>query len=167
MIGVYLISEDTLKTETVLNDNVSPEYFGSAIETAQEIYLQQLIGTSLLNDLCNKVKNDSLTADDKTLLDEYITPFLKFKVLAEVTLPLAFKYRNTGVVQTNNEYVYNTGIKDVFQLASHYDQRANFFAIRMTDWLCANSVKFPSYHNTTTGELSPNKNAYNTSIFLN
>lgn len=167
MIGVYLISEDTLKTETVLNDNVSPEYFGSAIETAQEIYLQQLIGTSLLNDLCNKVKNDSLTADDKTLLDEYITPFLKFKVLAEVTLPLAFKYRNAGVVQTNNEYIYNTGIKDVFQLASHYDQRANFFAIRMTDWLCANSALFPSYHNTTTGELSPNKNAYNTSIFLN
>lgn len=167
MIGVYLISEDTLKTETVLNDNVSPEYFGSAIETAQEIYLQQLIGSSLLNDLCNKVKNDSLTADDKTLLDEYITPFLKFKVLAEVTLPLAFKYRNAGVLQTNNEYVYNTGIKDVFQLASHYDQRANFFAIRMTDWLCANSTKFPAYHNTTTGELSPNRDAYNTSIFLN
>lgn len=166
MINIFLISEDTLKTETVLNDNVSPEYFGSAIETTQEIYLQQLIGTSLLNDLCNKVKNDSLTADDKTLLDEYITPFLKFKVLAEVTLPLAFKYRNAGVVQTNNEYVYNTGMKDAQQLATHYDQRANFFAIRLTDWLCANSTKFPAYHNTTTGELSPNKNAYNTSIYL-
>lgn len=167
MIQIYLISEDTLKTETILNDNVSPEYFGSAIETAQEIYLQQLIGTSLLNDLCNKVKNNSLTADDKVLLDEYITPFLKFKVLAEVTLPLAFKYRNAGVIQTNNEYTYNTGLKDAQQVATHYDQRANFFAIRLTDWLCANSVKFPAYKNTTTGELSPNHDAYNTSIYLN
>ena len=167
MIQVYLISEDTLKTETVLNDNVSAEYFGSAIETAQEIYLQQLIGTSLLNDLCEKVRDNRLNDDDKTLLDEYITPYLKFKVLAEVTLPIAFKYRNAGIVQTNNEYVYNTGLKDAQQLATHYDQRANFFAIRLTDWLCANSTKFPAYHNTTTGELSPNKGAFNTSIFLN
>lgn len=167
MIGVYLISEDTLKTETILNDNVSAEYFGPSIECAQEIYLQQLIGTSLLNDLCEKVRDSRLNDDDKTLLDEYITPYLKFKVLAEVTLPIAFKYRNAGIVQTNNEYVYNTGLKDAQQLATHYDQRANFFAIRLTDWLCANSTKFPAYRSTTTGELSPNKGAFNTSIFLN
>lgn len=166
MIQVYLISEDTLKTETVLNDNVSAEYFSSAIETAQEIYLQQLIGTSLLNDLCEKVKDEKLTADDKVLLDDYITPFLKFKVLAEVTLPITFKYRNAGVVQTNNEYTYNTTMKDAQQLATYYDQRANFFAIRLTDWLCVNSNKFPAYHNTTSGELNPNRDAYNVSIYL-
>lgn len=166
MIGVYLISEDTLKTETILNDNVGAEYFGSAIEVSQEIYLQQLIGTSLLNDLCDKVRDNRLNENDKVLLDEYITPFLKFKVLSEVTLPIAFKYRNAGVVQTNNEYVYNTGMKDAQQLASFYDQKANFFAIRLTDWLCANSAKFPAFHNTTTGEISPNKDAYNTNIYL-
>lgn len=166
MIGVFLISEDTLKTETILNDNVGAEYFGSAIEISQEIYLQQLIGTSLLNDLCEKVRDNRLSNDDKVLLDEYITPYLKFKVLAEVTLPIAFKYRNSGIIQANNEYVYNTGLKDAQQLATFYDQKANFFAIRLTDWLCANSTKFPAYHNTTTGELSPNKGAYNTQIYL-
>lgn len=165
MIKVYLISEDTLKTETVLNDNVGAEYFGSAIECAQEIYLQQLIGTSLLNDLCEKVRDDKLSEDDKILLDEYITPYLKFKVLSEVTLPIAFKYRNAGVVQTNNEYMYNTGMKDAQQLATFYDQKAGFFAIRLTDWLCANSVKFPAYRNTSTGELSPNDD-FNTQIYL-
>ena len=166
MINVFLISEDTLKTETILNDNVGAEYFGSAIEISQEIYLQQLIGTSLLNDLCGKVRDNRLSNDDKVLLDEYITPYLKFKVLAEVTLPIAFKYRNSGIIQTNNEYVYNTGLKDAQQLATFYDQKANFFAIRLTDWLCTNSTKFPAYHNTTTGELSPNKDAYNTQIYL-
>lgn len=166
MIGVFLISEDTLKTETILNDNVSAEYFGSAIETAQEIYLQQLIGTSLLDDLCTKVRDNRLNGDDKTLLDEYITPYLKFKVLSEVTLPIAFKYRNAGVIQTNNEYTYNTTMKDAQQLATYYDQRANFFAIRLTDWLCANSNKYPAYRNTTTGELSPNSDGYNTNIYL-
>lgn len=166
MIGVYLISEDILKSETILNDNVGAEYFGQAIETAQEIYLQQLIGTSLLNDLCEKVRDNKLTADDKVLLDDYIIPFLKFKVLCEVTLPIAFKYRNAGVVQTNNEYVYNSGLKDAQQLATHYDQRANFFAIRLTSWLCANSTKFPAYHNTTTGELNPDGDAFNTQIYL-
>lgn len=166
MLGVYLISEDILKTETVLNDNVGAEYFSTAIEIAQEIYLHQLIGTSLLDDLCMKVRDNELTDDDKVLLDDFIIPFLKFKVLSEVTLPVAFKYRNAGVVQTNNEYVSNTTMKDAQQLANYYDQRANFFAIRLTDWLCANSAKFPAFHNTTTGEISPNKDAYNTNIYL-
>lgn len=166
MIGVYLISEDILKSETILNDNVGCEYFSQAIECSQEIYLQQLIGTSLLNDLCSKVKNGELTDDDKILLDDYIIPYLKFKVLSEVTLPIAFKYRNAGVVQTTNEYVYNTGMKDAQQLATHYDQRANFFAIRLTDYLCANSIKYPAYRDTANGELNPNKNAFNTSIYL-
>lgn len=166
MVGVYLISEDILKTETILNDNVGAEYFGQAIETAQEIYLQQLIGTSLLNDLCVKVRDNKLNSDDKQLLDDYIIPYLKFKVLCEVTLPIAFKYRNSGVVQTNNEYAYNSTMKDAQQLASFYDQRANFFAIRLTDWLCANSTKFPAYHNTTSGEIQPDHEAFNTNIYL-
>jgi hypothetical protein len=67
---------------------------------------------------------------------------------------------------TNNEYVYNSGMKDAQQLASYYDQRANFFAIRLGDWLCVNSVKFPAYHNSSSGDLNPNKNAYNTQIYL-
>lgn len=167
MIGIYLISEDILKSETILNDNVGAEYFGQAIECAQEIYLQQIIGTSLLNDLCMKVKENKLNANDKILLDEYIIPYLKFKVLCEVTLPIAFKYRNAGVVQTSNEYSYNTAMKDAQQLATHYDQRANFFAIRLSDYLCANSTKYPAYRNTSSGELNPNKNSFNTSIYLN
>ena len=166
MVGVYLISEDILKTETILNDNIGAEYLSSAIETAQEIYLQQLIGTSLLNDLCIKVRDGKLNNDDTQLLDEYILPYLKFKVLAEVTLPIAFKYRNNGVIQVNNEYTYNTTMKDAQQLATFYDQRANFFAMRLTDWLCANSTKYPAFRNTTSGELSPNGDSFNTQIYL-
>ena len=166
MTKVFLISEDCLKTETILSDNTESEYISQGITTAQEIYLQQLIGTSLLNDLCNKVANGNLNRDDKTLLDEYITPFLKFKVLAEITLPITFKYRNQGVVQTYNEYTQNTTMKDAQQLANFYDQRANFFAIRLTDWLCANSTKFPSYHDHKNGELVHNSDAYNTKIYL-
>ena len=167
MIDVFLISEDILKTETILNDNVGSEYIQTGIECAQEIYLQQLIGTSLLNDLCSKVKDNRLNESDKILMDGYIIPYLKFKVLSEVTLPIAFKYRNAGVIQTSNEYSYNTNMKDAQQLATYYDQRANFFATRLMDYLCANSTKYPAFRNTSNGELNPNKNAFNTSIYLN
>ena len=46
---IFLISEQTLKNETILNDNIGSEYIAPAIETAQDIYLQQLIGTELLD----------------------------------------------------------------------------------------------------------------------
>lgn len=166
MEKVLLISEETLKSETVINDNVDDAYIRPAIECSQDIYLHQLIGTSLLNDLCAKVRENTLTDDDKLLLDEYITPYLKFKVCSEITLVLAYKYRNAGIVQTQTDFVSNSIMKDAQLMKDYYDQRANFYAIRLTDWLCANSAKFPNYHNHKTGDVCPNRGAYNTNIYL-
>mgnify|MGYP003291363142 CR=1 FL=1 len=99
---VFLISESTLKSETIINDNTGSEYIAPAIETSQDIYLQQLIGTELLDKLYDLITDKSITdaknANYKTLLDDYITNYLKYKVLAEVTIPLAYKYRNVGVL---------------------------------------------------------------------
>lgn len=165
MKKVFLISEDVIKKGSVIDDNVSGDLIAVATETAQEIYLQQLIGSSLLRSLCNKVENNSLSVDDVTLLQEYIEPYLKYKVLAEITIPLSFKYRNAGVVQTSTEHVTNASFKESQSLSQFYDQRADFFAIRLTNWLCNNQAKFPSYK-TECGGIQPDDLSFNTGIYL-
>lgn len=162
---VFLISEKTLKTNHI-NDNVSSEYIRPAIQTAQEIGLQSIIGTNLYKKLIDKVENDDVSGYYKELLDDYITPYLTYKVLSDIQIPLAFKNRNAGVVQTNNEYMNNTYMKDVQTIMDFYDQKASFYAIRMSDWLCANSSNIPEYNITNNGDLPKDRDGYNTNIYL-
>lgn len=167
MSKVLLISEETLKAETILNDNVDGAYLRPAMETSQDIYLQQLIGTYLLDTLCEMVEKDNIPDAYKELLDEYITPFLKYKVCSEITLELAYKYRNAGVVQTQTDYVSNTIMRDAQTMKDFYDMRANFFAIRLTDYLCANSNSFPEYRNKRdSADMMADRDSYNTNLFL-
>lgn len=167
MSRVYLISEQTLKSETILNDNVGGEYIAPSIETSQDIYLQQLIGTALLDKIYELVKNGSISGDYKILLDDYITNYLKYKVLAEITIPLAYKYRNSGLVQTTNDNVASTTMRDAALVQNHYEMRATFYAERMTKYLNANSDKFPEYRSIRDGaDIMADAESYKTNWVL-
>ena len=171
MNKIFLINENTLKNETILNDNIGSEFIRPAIEASQDIYLQQIIGTELLDKLysliSNKTIDDKSNSHYKTLLDDYITNYLKYKVLAEITVPLAFKYRNAGVIQTNTDHANNSQMKDAVLVQSHYDLRANFYAERISRYLNTNSNLFPEYMSIRdNSDMKANPNAYQTNILL-
>lgn len=171
MSKALLISDETLKSETIINDNTGSEFLAPAIETSQDIYLQQLIGTELLDRLYDLVITNDIVKDEhaayKTLLDDYITNYLKFKVLSEVTIPLAYKYRNVGVVQTTHDNVQSTTLRDAQLVANHYELRATFYAERMSKYLCANADLYPEYKSTRNGaDMMADPDAYNTNWVL-
>ena len=71
--------------------------------------MQPLIGTKLFQKL-QKLVNDAeiglaANAIYKTLLDDYVTPFMEYKTMVEIQIPLSYKYRNMGIVQTSDERV--------------------------------------------------------------
>lgn len=171
MSKALLISDETLKSETIINDNTGSEFLAPAIETSQDIYLQQLIGTELLDKLYDLVITNDIVKDEftayKTLLDDYITNYLKFKVLSEVTIPLAYKYRNVGVVQTTHDNVQSTTLRDAQLVANHYELRATFYAERMSKYLCVNEGLYPEYKSTRNdADMMADPDAYNTNWVL-
>lgn len=171
MNKVFLIDENVIKTETPLNDNVGSEFIGPAIETSQDIYLQQLIGTELLDKLYDLVTTneiaEEINAQYKRLIDNYITNYLKYKVLSEITLPLAYKYRNSGIVQTNNEHTGNTTMRDAGLIQNHYELKANFYSMRITDYLCANADQFPEWKSRRdNADMMADGGSYKTNIVL-
>lgn len=171
MSKIFLISENVLKTETILNDNVGSEFIRPAIETSQDIYLQQLIGTELLDKLYELISDNTIQNaeynDYKILIDDYITNYLKYKVLAEITIPLAYKYRNAGVVQVAGDHYNNSPMKDASLVQNHYELRANFYADRLTRFLMTNANKYPEYRSTRdSSDYKANPDAYKTNILL-
>jgi len=147
MTQVYLISEQTLKAEGLINDNVGIEFLIPVIELSQNIHLQELIGTKLLNRICSLVETGDIETETayKTLLDAYITPYLEWTVVSLIQLPISFKMRNMGVVQTNDEHLFNTSLKDTQVLEQYYANKATFYALRLSKYLKANTQLYPEY----------------------
>lgn len=169
MARVYLISTETLKKNSIINNNVDDMYVLPAIEYSQDAGLQPLIGTKLYNKLMDLVADGSITGatDYKMLLDEYITPYLINKVTANIQLPLTFKLRNQGVIQQTGDNTYVPSLKDTEYVVQHYENQANFYGNRMSDFLVANRTKYPEYCSIDScADMHSNKNAYNTGIYL-
>lgn len=171
MKEIFLVSEQTLKSRTILNNNVDTSFIAPSIRYAQDAGLQPLIGTKLFNKLKDLVStgdiNNEENEDYKKLLDEYITPYLENRVVADIQLSLVFKLRNQGVVQQTGEYIYNSNLRDVQYLIQNYENKANFYSERMSDYLKANNSKYPEYLKIDScADMPSNKGAYNTGIFL-
>lgn len=164
---IYLISEKTLKTESYINDNVDSSMILPSIITSQDIHLQQLIGTNLYKKLKSLVSEDKVDGKYKELLDDYIRPFLIHAVMSDIQIPLAFKQRNNGITQGNSEHMNNTFMNEVKELKTYYEQKMNFYGLRMSDWLKANVEYIPEYSiRTDCSEIPSDSGNYNTSILL-
>ena len=169
MARVLLISEKTLKENSVINNNVDGMYVLPAIEYAMDAGLQPIIGTKLYNRLMDMVEDGTIenNEDYKYLLDEYITPFLLNKVTAEIQIPLAFKLRNQGVVQQTGENTYVPSLKDMQYVTQNYENKANFYSNRLSDYLKANRKKYPEYCSVDSSADMPSDNgAYKTGLYL-
>lgn len=169
MARVFLVSEATMKKNSVVNNNVDGMYLLPAIEFAQDAGLQPIIGTKLYNKLMDLVEDGSITGstDYKYLLDEYITPYLVNKVTADIQIPLSFKLRNQGVVQQTDTNTYVPSMKDIQYVIQNYENKANFYSNRLSDYLRANRSKYQEYCSVDScADMPSNKDAYNTGIFL-
>lgn len=167
---IYLISEDMLKSEGLIDDNLWGGYLKPAIKLAQDRGLQILIGASLYETLCDMVADDSIKSQSnqkyKFLLDEYVIPYLLFQTLAEVATPISWKFKNQGLIEANTEWTGRPSMKDFQYVVQKYENDAVFYGNRLTDYLNANSTSYPEYRNHICGKLPANDRQYKTGLYL-
>ena len=171
MDNIYLIGEDDLKQYTAINDNVDACYINPAIIKAQDIGLQPLIGTALYKRLLQMVNDGTIAAEGnehyKELLDVYVTPYLRERTAVELVWNLFAKLRNAGVVTSNDQQTQQMSIGDCEYLRKKYDYDADFYGGRLTDYLKANSTRFPEYlKRESCADIKADADAYKTNIVL-
>ena len=142
MTRVLLISEDYIKTESILNDNCYGKFLLPAIREAQDIYLSQIIGQNLLDELYFRVLNNQISGDYKTLLEDYIQPFLLYQVQSNIVPTLNVKLANIGTVLTQDEHIVNLSKTDVDNLKQNIQYRADFYCRRLQEYLLQNREIF-------------------------
>lgn len=87
----------------------------------------------------------------KTLMDEYIPQYLINQVMATITIPLHYKFRNSGIVTNTSEHYSSVNLNEVTYVEQHYKNLATFAANRMVEFILNNKEEFPEVETCTCG----------------
>ncbi len=146
---IYLISEDTIKSNSILDANIYGKFLGTAITETQDMYLSTIIGTPLMNKLYDLVASGEIANEEnsayKLLLDNYIQPVLLYGVQTSIIPLIANKVANAGVLVTNDEKNNNVDRDDVVSLTDFFRNKRDFYTEHLQTYLCKNSTKYPEY----------------------
>lgn len=171
-MNVLLISETKLKSFTNINKNVDIDTIRAEVKIAQDLHLQPILGTKFYNTLLGKVSltGNTFTTDEKTLVDEYISPYLIQKSYSEIIPHIWARTMNRGIVNGQMENANSVDVNTMKYLRGLQVQRADFYKMRLKDYLTTGEGqnKFPDYLSTSsTDGMSPDKHSgYESPIVL-
>ena len=172
MANVLLISETKLKAFTNINKNVDMDVLKAEIKIAQDIELQTVLGTKFYNTLMSKVSatGNTFSSDEKTLIDDYVAPFLIQTSYHSAIPHIHYRTMNRGIVEGDAENARSVDIETMKYLRNIQKQRADFYKQRLLDYLNTGPGQnlFPDYNTYSSYDgMTPDKNArYNAGIVL-
>lgn len=165
---VLFISETKLKESSAINGNVDDVLIRPIILECQRLYIEPIVGTGVYNQLITQVADSSLSALNTTLLNEYIVPCLIAYVKYECPVELNYKFTNKNVSKKNSENSTPNDLEETRFLMDRLKNKAQYYAERVTKYLCENSEDYPLYLNQTIGidTVTPSVSNYNTGMVL-
>jgi hypothetical protein len=162
MNKVLLISEDLLKTNTPISENVQSDELRFGIIQAQAIFLQESLGTNLYEYLLKIVDDNTVNTDPsliryKELLDNFIQPTLIAWSYYLALDNFWVKFMNVGLVQNRNEQGSSVDLKTLQYLKNNANNQAQFQDNLLRRHLLFRSGWYPEYFsgNFQNGELPP------------
>jgi hypothetical protein len=160
--NVLFISEQKLKDNTPITDNVDSSELRFAIQQSQAIQLQESLGTNLYEYLLKIVDDNTVNTDIsliryKELLNNFIQPTL---IAWSYYLSLDnfwVKFMNVGLVQNRNEQGSAVDLKTLQYLKNNARNQAEFQDNLLRRHLLFRSGWYPEYFsgNLNDGQLPP------------
>lgn len=164
------ISTKDLKEYSIINGNTDADKLIHYIEVAQDIHIQQYLGTRLYDKLQTLITSGDIDttaySDYSDLIEDYIRPMLIWFTQMEY-IPFAMLRMDNGGVNKhrseNSEFVTD---RDIERILSKVTARAEFYTTRFTDYICNESSKFPEYNQNSNGDMYPDKDNSNFSSIV-
>lgn len=144
--NVLLVSEDYIKSNSPISNNLDDKYLLPSIAYMQRSNLEETIGSQLLRKLQELVGENTIDDEEnehyKILLDDYVQDYLMYLAIADVVVSTSFKINNFGVNRTEDEKVYNASYSEVMQMKNYLLEKANYCRYRLQRYLIANYANF-------------------------
>ena len=146
------ITTEQLKRKSIIEGNVDDDKLIQFIEVAQDIHIQNYLGTDLYTKLQELIINDVIGDVENSkyslLIDDYIAPMLTWYAQSSY-LPFASYYiSNGGVLKHSAENSVTTELEDVNSMLARVNEQAGFYARRFVEFMKDRGDDYPEYKST-------------------
>ena len=153
-----LVSEEKLRAFTAVHASVSPTDLTPHILTAQNLVLQEILGSTFYNQLSKQVVNSSLTTVNRTILDDFIGPALCNLAYYYCLPGLTYKVFQKSVLKPGSESSQNIRLDELKYLREVAMDVAESYLKKLQTYLKNNSSLYPAYSQYVLSDgVAPNK----------
>lgn len=157
--NVLLLSPTYVKQVSIIGEEVNEDTIRVAVRKVQDVDLQKVLGSRLLRKLQELIGTNAIGSEGnesyKLLLDEYAVPYMRELVVADISFDLGYKWRNKGIITTNDEYIANTPFGDIARLVDKHKVTAEAYRTYLCKFLCTNSSAYPELNCDCGDALEP------------
>ena len=155
MATALFINRTDLVKNSILDGNVDTDKFIQFIKVAQQIDIQNLLGTDLYNKISADIIASTLSGNYLTLVNTYVQPTLIWFAQMNYIPFAAYQIKNGGVFKHSSETAQNVDKNEVDYLVGKAREYANYYSTRLVDYLCFNDNLFPEYNSNSDDDIYP------------
>lgn len=155
MAQALFVSTEDIKQFTALNGSVDVDKFIQFVKIAQDIHIQNYLGTDLFNRISEDIIDNTLTTPYSTLVTKYIKPMVIHWSMVEYLPFASYVIANKGVYKHGAENSSNVEKNEVDFLIEKQRDIAQHYTRRFQDYMTFNQSLFPEYNSNSNGDMYP------------
>ena len=162
MSKALFVTRHDISTFTAANGNIDNDKLLPFINIAQDIHIQNYLGSELYVKIQNDIVASSLTGDYLNLVNDYIKPMLLHWSMVEYLPYAGVNIANGGIYTKNPENSTALTKEHVDSLIQKSESVAQFYTRRFIDYMQNNaSSLFPEYYDNSNEDMYPDDVADN------
>ena len=161
MATVLFINRTDLVRNSIIDGNVDTDKYIQFIKLAQEIHIQNYMGTKMYDALTAAMPNidDPANTRWKNLLDDYIVSMLIWFAQVDYIPFASYQIRNGGMFKHRSENAETVSKEEVDYLVEKARTNAEWYSRRFIDYMSFNQTLFPEYTSNTNDDIYPSYDA--------
>ena len=162
MATILFIDRTDLVRNSILDGNVDTDKFIFFIKTAQEIHIQNYLGTKMYEGLTAAIKAGidlAVNARWKLLLDDYVVPMHIWFTQVDYLPFASYQLRNGGMYKHRSENAETVSKEEVDYLVEKARTNAEWYSRRFIDFMSFNQTLYPEYTSNNNDDIYPSYDA--------
>ena len=159
MSKALFITRHDISVFTAANGNIDNDKLLPFINQAQDIHIQNYLGTDLYNKIQADIVASTLTGNYLTLVNDYIKDMLLHWSMVEYLPYAGVNIANGGIYTKNPENSTALTKEHIDSLIERSRTTAQFYTNRFIDYMSFNQTLFPEYNSNSNDDMSPDYKA--------
>lgn len=157
MSQVYLISQNYIRENSPVTENVQEKDLFPHVASAQNEYTQKILGSEFFDHIIAAFSAQTLSSAEELLVQTYIKPQVMWRSVSLALPWMANNLRGKGVIRNTDENAVVSSFQELNYLRNEAQNRAEQKEQLLFDYLQKNESLFPEYQNQNQALIKKSK----------